>query len=118
MKSACLISVLLYTLDIQTTSSTNYLRDGGCASRLLGKFSVIFALRLKVILDRNYQEAKGSYEQALELLKIGKVTESKRKEIETDLSKSIKEVSMECENMPIALLAKDKYKIQNPHKQV
>ena len=28
------------------------------------------------------------------------------------------EVSVECENMPIALLSKDRYKVKNPHKQV
>ena len=67
---------------------------------------------------RNYHEAKASYERALELLKIGKVTESKKQEIQTDLLKSISEVSVECENMPIALLSKDRYKVKNPHKQV
>ena len=67
---------------------------------------------------RNYHEAKASFEKALELLKIGKVTESKKQEIQTDLQKSISEVSIECENMPIALLSKDRYKVKNPHKQV
>lgn len=54
----------------------------------------------------------------MELLKIGKVAESKKLEIQTDLQKSISEVSVECENMPIALLSKDRYKVKNPHKQV
>ena len=49
---------------------------------------------------------------------MGKVAESKKQEIQTDLLKSISEVSVECDNMPIALLSKDRYKVKNPHKQV
>ena len=73
---------------------------------------------LKKHAYRNYHEAKEGYEKALELLKIGKATECKKQEIQTDLMKSISEVSVECENMPIALLSKDKYKVKSPHKQV
>ena len=67
---------------------------------------------LKKHAYRNYHEAKEGYEKALELLKIGKAIESKKQEIQTDLMKSISEVSVECENMPIALLSKDKYKVK------
>ena len=81
-------------------------------------YSPNFASITKTCDYRNYHEAKEGYEKALELLKIGKVTESKKQEVETDLIKSISEVSVECENMPIALLSKDKYKVKSQHKQV
>ena len=81
-------------------------------------YSPNYVFKPKTYAYRNYHEAKEGYEKALELLKIGKVTESKKQEVERDLMKSISEVSVECENMPIALLSKDKYKVKSPHKQV
>ena len=65
----------------------------------------------------NYSSAKQSFEKALEMLKVGKVAENKKPEIESDLKKSVEEVSGECDNQPLALVKKDKYKIWNPHKQ-
>ena len=94
-----------------------YERRGAC-HQALGCVTNYYAFKTRTCAYRNYHEAKEGYEKALELLKIGKVTESKKQEVETDLIKYISEVSVECENMPIALLFKDRYKVKSPHKQV
>ena len=66
---------------------------------------------------RNHNAAKESFEKAQKLLCVGKLTDSKKSEIESELNQSISEVSVECSNQPVALVKKHKFKIWHPHKQ-
>ena len=67
---------------------------------------------------RKLDEAKQSFNKALEFLDVAKGTEEKKLEIKKDLQKSISEIQEEPENNPIALLGKKDFKIWSPHKQV
>ena len=108
----------LYSMDTQKIFNTKSLKDRANVYKLLGKtlFPRIQDL-LYCTYFRNYDGAKTSFEKAQKLLGVGKLTESKKTDIENELKQSISEVSGECTNQPVALVKKEQFKIWHPHKQ-
>ena len=97
-----------------------YERRGAC-HQALGYVAAILQityLNQKHMLTGIIMKPRKDMKKPWNFLRSEKLLRAKKKEIETDLMKSISEVSVECENMPIALLSKDKYKVKSPHKQV